>query len=199
VETRREPLTSFRIGTTSRNFSRRVQVQVEHVNGVNREWRTIGENTLSRIDFGMQHREELAVSIPESRQTSYRILIENRDSPPLKIDAVGAEGPVYEAVIFADPGGQYSLAYGDARATAPEYDLAALRSLLESGVEPLRASLGSAQPTAAAGQPRPTSWADLLNNPALLISLVVVLVIALGWGLYHAVKRVDSLPKDGGA
>jgi hypothetical protein len=198
VETRREPLVAFSIETSSRNFSRRVEVQIEHVNGVNHEWRTIGENTLSRIDFGTQHREELTVGIPETRETTYRIVIENRDSPPLRVDGVAAEGPVYEAVVFADPDGKYFLAYADAQAQAPEYDVAALHTLLGSGVRPVRASLGAEQPTAAAGQPRPTSWADLLNNPALLISLVVVLVLALGWGLYHAVQRVDSLPKDGG-
>jgi hypothetical protein len=199
VETRREPLTSFTIETPSRNFSRRVEVQIEHVEGVRREWRPIGENTLSRIDFGSQHREELKISFPETRQTTYRILIDNRDSPPLKIEGIAPEGIVYEAVIFAEPAGQYTLAYADEKATAPEYDVAALQTLLNTGVPPQRATLGTEQPTPAAGQPRPIAWADLLNNPALLISLVVVLVIALGWGLYHAVKRVDSLPKDGNA
>jgi hypothetical protein len=48
----------------------------------------------------------------------------------------------------------------------------------------------------ASGPPRPTSWRDLVNNPALLISVLVGLIIALGWALYQAVKRFDSLPRD---
>lgn len=194
---RREPLTSLTLKTSSRNFSRRARVQIEHVDGVRHEWLTIGENTLSRIDFGAEHREELKVTFPETRAAAYRIVIDNRDSPPLSVEGVTAEGPVYEAVIFADPEAEYSLAYGDEQAQAPEYDVAALQTLLDSGVAPVRASLGIEQPLAAG--PRPASWSDLLNNAPLLISLVVVLVIALGWGLYQAVKRVDSLPKDGGA
>ena len=196
IGTRREPLTSFTIVTPSRNFSRSARVQVEHADGVIREWRTIGHGTLSQLDFAGRHREQRKIMFPETRQQRYRLVISNRDSPPLQIDGVVAEGAVYEVVAFAGPDAAYSLAYGDVHAEAPHYDVAALTTLLGSGVQPLTAQLGPAQPIQAAARPRKFGPADVLNHPAVLVGLVVVLVIALGWGLYRAARRVDSLPKD---
>ena len=198
VETRREPLTSFAIETSSRNFSRRVRVKVEDVDGVIRRWRSIGEKSLSRIDFASMYREELQISFPETRQKTYRIIIENRDSPVLKIDGVRAEGIVHEIVTLAQPAAVYALAYADEKAVAPHYDVAALQTLIDSGIKPLQVGLGSEQTIPASGKARPASWDEFVNSPALLISLVVILVIALGWGLYLAARRVDSLPNDGG-
>ena len=124
-------------------------------------------------------------------------MIENRDSPPLTIDGLAAEGKAFELVMFAQPAGEYTLVYADAHADAPQYDVAALQTLLDSGIQPLQAKLDSQQTSQQtipiAILPRRRNWGDLINNPALLISLVVVLVVALGWGLYQASRRIDSL------
>ena len=193
IETQREPLTTFRLETPSRNFSRRAEVQVEFVSGVRTEWRPIGAGTLSRIDFQSIQQDELELQFPETRAARYRIVIDNRDSPPLQVDGVAATGVVYEAIYFAAADGAYTLAYGDEQAKAAQYDVAALQSLLNTGIQPLLARLGPETAAPAAG-PRPTNWKELVNNPALLITIVVVLVLALGWALYHAVKRVDATP-----
>lgn len=195
IETQREPLTSFRLETPSRNFSRRVIVQVEYVDGVRQEWRALAEATLLRIDFRNLSREELVVTFPQTRADRYRLVIENRDSPPLEVTGIAAEGTVYEAVFFAEPEREYRLAYGDELALAPHYDVAAIEALLLQGVEPQPAALAAEQPLSAAG-PRATTFRDLLNSKPLLIGLVIVLVLSLGWGLYHAVQRMETLPKN---
>ncbi len=195
VTTRREPLTLFRLQSPSRHFSRRAEVQVESVDGARPAWRTIGEATLSRIDFQSLQQEQLEVRFPETRAERYRIVIDNRDSPPLEVSGVTAEGTVYEVLFFAEGDGEFTLAYSDERAAAPQYDVAAIQTVLQSGIEPQVAALGAEQAAPEAG-PRPTTLADLINNPALLISVVVVLLLALGWGLYQAVQRVNSLPPE---
>lgn len=198
VTTRREPLTLFRLQTPSRHFSRRAEVQVESVDGARSAWRSIGEATLSRLDFQSLQQEELEIRFPETRAERYRIVIDNRDSPPLEVSGVTAEGTLYEVLFFAEGNGELTLAYSDERAAAPQYDVAAIQTVLQSGIDPQVAALGAEQVAPEAG-PRPTTWADLINNPALLISVVVVLLLALGWGLYQAVQRVNSVPPEDNA
>lgn len=192
VDTRRQPLTSLELETPDRNFSRHAVVEVEMAQGVTRNWQKIGEATLSRVDFKSLKRDELSISFPESRQAQYRIVIDNRDSPPLTVAGISAEGNVYEVLYLAEPDGHDQLIYGAADAERAAYDTAAIQELLRNGFQPSRAELGTEGPSA--GGPPPFKWSKLLNNPLLLGGAVIVLVIALGWGLYRAVKRMDKLP-----
>lgn len=194
VDTQRQPLTSLKLETADRNFSRHAAVEVEKVQGVKKTWHKIGEGTLSRIDFKNLKREELAIAFPETRQTQYRIIIDNRDSPPLAVSGINAEGNVYEALYLAAPDRHDKIVYGAKDAERATYDTAAIQELLSKGFQPSRAELGPEGPSA--GVPAPFKWSKLLNNPLLLGGAVTVLIILLGWGLYGAVKRMDKLPGD---
>lgn len=192
VDTRREPLTSLRLETSDRNFSRHADVEVERVEGVQRSWRKIGEATLSRVDFRNLKREELSITFPESRHALHRIVIENRDSPPLKVSGVVAERNVYEVVYLAGPDRRDHLVFGDPDAERAAYDTAAIEELLRSGVQPTEAELGTVG--SGVGKPSAVKWSKLIGNPLVLGGIVVVLVIVLGWGLYRATQRIDTLP-----
>ena len=48
----------------------------------------------------------------------------------------------------------------------------------------------------ATGRVSPFRWSGLLNDRRLIIGVIALLVVALGWGLYHAVQRMDDMPKD---
>ena len=200
VDMQRQPLTSLKLETPDRNFSRHAVVEVEKVQGVKKTWQKVGEGTLSRVDFKNLKREELAISFPESRQTQYRIVVDNRDSPPLAVSGIKAEGTIYEAVYLAAPDKHDSpdrhdrIVYGAIDAERATYDTAAIQELLGKGFRPSRAELGPEGPSAVG--PAPFKWSKLLNNPLLLGGAVTVLVILLGWGLYGAVKRMDKLPGD---
>lgn len=195
VASRREPLTALRLETDTRNFSRRARVEVEQVQGVQRRWRPIGQATVSRLDFRDLDREELAVSFPESREAEYRIVIENRDSPPLPVTGIEAEGDVYEAVFLAAPQQDYRLLYGSPDAEPPSYDVAAVTASLGEGYNPVSASLGEQTEISGAAEGAWT-FSRLLNNTPLLIAAVVVLVIGLGWGLFQASRRISDLPEE---
>ena len=194
VEANREPLTSFTLETSARNFSRRAAVEVEEKRGVQTSWRTIGANTLSRIDFKGLKQEQLAIEFPESRRDAYRMAIENRDSPPLDVTGITAQGNEYEIVFLASPDTRYQLVYGSADAEPPRYDTAAITQVLSEGFRPAQAELGPLVP--GMSQPATLRLSDLLNNRPLLFGAIALLVIALAWGLYHAMKRVDNLPSE---
>lgn len=195
VDTHREPLTALKLRTTTRNFGRRAQVEREVVRGVQREWRPIGSATISQLDFRNLEREELAVSIPESRESAYRFVIENRNSPPLAVDGIVGEGNVYELVFLATPRSEYRLAYGNPDAEPPSYDVAAITASLAEGYKPVQATLG--QPIEMHGAAEGAwSLSTLLNDTRFLVAAIVVLVIGLGFGLYHAGRRLSDLPEE---
>ncbi|MEZ6051149.1 MAG: DUF3999 family protein [Planctomycetaceae bacterium] len=196
VEMGREPLTAFIVDVADRNFSRQASVEVEESNGVRTSWRTIGEATLSRIDFQSLHREQPRIRFPQSRQATYRIVIENRDSPPLEVTGMSAEGVVDELVFLATPDQQYTLLYGSETAELALYDTAPIKELLTSGFEPTRIELNNQQPLADGVRPSPFRWSDVINNPVVLTIVIGILTIALGYSLYQTARQIDNEPTD---
>ena len=191
VGMREEPLTSLTIETTERNFSRQATVEVEDVEGIRRNWRPIAKATLTRIDFKNLQREHLSADFPESRQRKFRIVIENRDSPPLNITGITARGNVYEVIFLAVPERSFHLVYGDAEAKPAEFDTQALRELLQAGYLPRSADLGEQERHETTGT---SQWPAILNNRIFLTGVIAVLAIILGAVLYHASRRLDHMP-----
>lgn len=146
------------------------------------------------VDFKNLKREELSISFPESRHEQYRLVIENRDSPPLNVEGIEAEGDVYEAVYLGAPNKHYQLVYGAPDAERPAYDTAAIQELLGKAFQPSPAELGAERPFAAG--PAPVNWTRLLSNRPVLWGVITVMVIALGWGLYQAAQRTAKLPEN---
>lgn len=204
---RREPLTSFKLVTSSNNFSRQAAVQIEETHGTETSWHTIGSATLSRLAFGKLKREDLTIDFPETRADKYRIVIENRASTPLAVTAVEAEGDQYQLVFLASPPAQadnskvkpasYELRYGSDKAAAPDYDVAAITASLADGYQPKTVALG--QQIAVASEPFAETFdvRKLLNDGRFLGVVAVILVAALAWGLLSAGRRLDNLPHDG--
>jgi hypothetical protein len=199
VHTRREPLTGFHLETSSRNFSRRVAVQVPLAQGMRTQWHDIGTGTISRMDFRDLHRDELLVSFPEARHEEYRIVIDNGDNPALAVTGVRGEGNAYQALFLAAPGVAYHLSYGSEAAKAPSYDTATLRESLARGYQPVAVRLSSQTTQSAAGAPTGIVMRRVLNNPFVLGGVILVLVAVLVWGLYRAGRRIDRLPKEPGS
>jgi hypothetical protein len=198
VHTRREPLTGFHLETASRNFSRRVAIQVPVVKGVRTEWHDVATATISRIDFRDLHREELMIPFPETRQELYRIVIDNGDNPTLEITGIRGEGNTYRLLLLAMPDVDYRLFYGSEMAKARRYDTAAMRESLGGGYQPITARLSEQLANPGVSEPAGKAVRGLFNNPLVLGGLIVVLVVVLAWGLYRAGRRIEQLPKDPG-
>ena len=192
LDSRREPLTSLALVTDARNFSRAVEIEVEREQGGRNTWQTVASGNVSRIDVRKLDRTNLKISIPETRQPRYRVVIENRDSAPLTISGVTARGSVYEVVFLADPKVEYRLAYGSSDIDPPNYDTAALTASLGEGYIPLAAGLDDQRLLSgdvATGEP---FFKRLINDKRLLTIVIALLVILLGLGLYQATRRVNS-------
>lgn len=190
ITTHREPLTELVLQTSSRNFSRLCTVEVEVQQGVKKTWQPVASATLSRMDFKSLKRETLSITFPESRQISYRLVIENRDSEPLEVTGIDAIGNVYEVAFLAAAKSPYQLLYGNPEAPEPQYDSATLETLLRE-YSPEPTTLGPevlAGPVTAPG----FKLSSLVNDPRILTMIIGVLVVALGWGLYSATKRLEN-------
>jgi len=84
------------------------------------------------------------------------VLVDNGDSPPLRIAAVRAtRRPVY-AVFLAPQGGPYRLLTGNPHCSAPRYDVAALGPRLkDAAVTPIRLTAPADNPAYAPAEPLP--------------------------------------------
>src|SRR5690606_25299974 len=89
------------------------------------------------------------------------------------------------------PENRYRLLYGDADARAVELDTAALSELLQSGFPTAAAALDEQLPLADTVEDAPR-WRELWTHPAALVSIIALLVVILGLGLYHAARRIDE-------
>jgi len=60
----------------------------------------------------------------------------------------------------------------------------------------MRGYLGDQIESPGATEESGWSFLRLVNNPWLLGGVIVVLVVALGWGLYAATRRLGSIPDE---
>jgi hypothetical protein len=157
-------------------------------------WRTLGTATLSRVRFGNYARDELRISFPETRSESYRLVIDNGDSPALAIDGVRAEGNIYAVTFLVTPDSSCRLFYGSASAAKPQYDLATVLGLLRGGPEPVTGDLGD--PVENPEFRAAPSWLGRLGSNWFFGIVVTAMVLVLGWGLFRAGRQVGKLPID---
>ncbi len=117
----------LRLRTATGAFHRHVMVWDE---GSGAEATPLGERELLRID-AIVPVEVTDLALRPARGDRLRMVIENRDSPPLEGIEVAAEVP-QPVLFFSLPEGvrQAILRFGGARAHRPDYDLAALAPAL---------------------------------------------------------------------
>ncbi len=195
VATRREPLVELILATSSRNFSRQAVVQAPVKRGIRTEWVEVGRGEVSLLDFGGYYRQRLGIAFPQRREAQYRIVIQNEDNPPLAITGVAARGNVYRVVFLAAAKESYRLCYGSEEADPPRYDVAAVLAPLRQSGAASEARLGAEIANLAVAAASAPTWRGLVNNALFLGGAIVVLVVVLGWALYHAARRINELPK----
>lgn len=194
ITTRREPLTQFTLTTGSRNFSRPVEVEVPYTAEGRTKWRPLVAGTLANIQFQAYRRNDLTITFPEERQTEFRLIIRDADNPPLEIQGVEAAGSLYRALVLAAPQRKYLVYYGSEAVDAPDYDLEAVLAPVRRGLQPLAWTLGPQEPNPEWRQGAGPFWKHLLNNRTFFVGAVIAMVAVLGWGVFHAMKRVEQLP-----
>lgn len=194
VNTQREPLTGFRLQTTSRNFHREATVQIPVQHGIDTRMQHIGEATLESVHFQDINREQNALAFPEQRHDRYQIVIRNQDNPPLAIQTITGIGNGYHLVFLPLQGKTYTLRYGSRQAKQPHYDTAPIREFLRRGYKSTPAALGPEESSAPVSES--FDFTRLLNSQFFLGAVVMLMVAVLAWSLIRAGKRIDQFPKD---
>ncbi|MEI8242140.1 MAG: hypothetical protein WCI17_02615 [bacterium] len=191
VETGRLPLNRLVLTSRSKNFSRRVRVQIPVVeNGVS-QWRDLAEARVQEVDLPGFTRSERELNFPEQRVEKLRVTVVNGDNPPLADVSLRGFGPVYQVVWLADPGRTYRLLYGGENLQAPVYDLDAVLTPIRQGLQPAACTLGAPRENAAYKPARAGCYA-WLNKPAFLTGTIILAALALLAVLARSLKRVDA-------
>jgi hypothetical protein len=188
ISTRYEPVTEMKLVTGEENFSRAVAVQAEVEDSQGRsDWRTIATGTLVRYSVGAIRRDEAKIDLPATYANRYRLVIENRDSPPLEITGVELQGPVMEIVFLAEPNKTRRLEYGNPEISAGQYDTGALTAALAINPATIAAELQAPRENTSA--PVGRMWKPW-EDRRVLAGTGLALALLLGWGLVQASRRV---------
>lgn len=191
--TRRAPVTGLKIITDARNFSRAISIENEvTTEDESPAWHPLTKGTVTRFAVGSLERDETSLSLPENRSGRYRVIIDNRDSPPLVIEAITATGPKYQLAFLASPGETYRVDYGSADAKAGQYDTAALKATLQQMESPLDATLQD--PKQNLNAPVHRTW-RFWNDPRVLIGTIIFLTAILAWVLFQTGRRLSDAVK----
>ncbi|HUL74403.1 MAG TPA: DUF3999 family protein [Vicinamibacterales bacterium] len=148
------PISEVRFEAAQDAFYRPVSVEASDDG---ERWSYVASGEIVRATEGGKPRASLAVEFPERGSGHWRVTVHNRSDAPL----VGLGATLYTTprhVVFRqEPGQSYRLLYGNARATAPQYDLA--RSIDPALVASAsRVSLGPAVENATYANPAP--WTE---------------------------------------
>jgi len=189
-DTGRVPVTALKIVCGSSNFSRAMRFERSAEGAGDDEWQRVMSSNISSIDAGgfKQNGTEIQLGCVV-RSGRCRIVIENRDSPPLNITGVEVQGEIHEALFFPEAAAVFSVMYGAEGLAAPVYDIAEVLAKVE-GADVTLFSLG---------QQRDNPQYDVLERQpikgrALLIVAILLMVLVLGWIISRAVKRLDAAP-----
>lgn len=91
--------------------------------------------TLFRLKHEGYTGEELDIPVHQiANRREVELMIQNGDSPPLRIDGIEATRHPLPLVFQADAAGEWTLHIGNAQAPAPSYDIAALADHLSQAV-----------------------------------------------------------------
>jgi hypothetical protein len=113
-----------------------------------------------------------------------KIIIENRDNKPLQIDSIAAKGNVYSLVCrFTEPA-TYYLAYGNALASRPDYDIDYFADMIPKQLKILQ--LGEEQ---LSGEKNVQKTEPLFKNKIWLWTVMALIIVLLGWFSVSMIRK----------
>lgn len=183
--TNQVPVSEVRFAVEQAQFHRPVEVWAsddgEH-------WTLAGAGDIHRYSTpgSNQPQASLTVEFSEARGRYWRVVVHNRNDPPLEGLTVELYGTPRQVVFQQEPQRSYRLLYGNERAEAPQYELARLARLGDGQADP--AEFGKAVGGAVGTEEVNTAWVDprpwserhpLVLWVALGIAVVVLALLAI--------------------
>lgn len=175
------PLASFNFETSQPEFYRAVRILTSSDKN---EWQPAGGGEIHRYLAAGKTEESLVVTCYESWGPRYwRVEVLNANDAPLSAVRLSVAMPVRFVLFHPSPNRSYRLIYGNARANAPQYDLA--RTLQIPAMEAmLRSGLGAEEVTSNYADPRPFTE----RHPSLLWTALGLAVLLLGTAALRALR-----------
>lgn len=192
-DARRTPVSSLRLLTASRNFSRRFTLYtLDPDAGIPTPPRSeLARGTLTRFAFRSLVQDSTEITFPENRGPVYELEIENGDNPALEIAGVSLKGPEYQILYFSQPDFPCRLFFGDADARKADFDVSVIQTALDRGLMAVNLpELGPAR--ANPDRSKGASTGFRFNKKAALIGAMVIMVLVLGAALFKAARRMES-------
>jgi hypothetical protein len=152
------------------------------------EWQPAGGGEIHRYTVSGKVEESLGVQCYESWGSRFwRVEVLNLNDAPLTAVRLSVALPVRYALFRPLPSRSYRLLYGNARATAPQYDLAKTLQIpaMDAIAHP---ELGNPEPTSNYADPRPFTE----RHPNLLWAALAIAVLMLGYAALRALRNPVS-------
>ena len=137
--------------------------------------------------------DSLEVAFPESTHRYFRLVIQNRDDPPLTVDEIAFSGIDRKVLFLAQPGTSYALYYGNEAARAPSYDLARLLPYLDTE-SPAAATFGPQQANPQYAEPQPPASEQYPWLITVAVVAAAVVVAAILFGVFRQVRKALPPP-----
>jgi hypothetical protein len=113
-----------------------------------------------------------------------RIIIDNNDNEPLKIDSVNVMGYEHELIARFNEPGNYFLVYGNKNARKPNYDLSRFSDKIPATLTALE--LGDEQ---LIDKEKINKEEPLFQNKAWLWLIMAFIIIVLGWFSFNMMRK----------
>jgi hypothetical protein len=183
---RGQPLAEVSFTVAQPTFHRPVRVRTSDDGAT---WQTAGSGEIYRLAGHDGGRERLRVTFGETRARWVRVEVVNRSDAALT-GATPRLATIPRRVAFrAEPGRRYHLLYGNARAAAPDYDLARVIS----GADLEGAPAATLDPAVTnAGYVDPAPWTE--RHPIVLWIALLAAVGVLGALALRALKASGRRP-----
>ncbi len=138
VKSGKQPITGFKLSSTSQNFSRHYTVEGQNViiPGSEQpvvEWKELGTGMVVSCDYRLIGKKSLSIEVPESRFDTYRITIINGANAPLENIGLEASGPIYQLIMEGAQGNDLAVYYGPNKMPPVAYDVQSLVGKSEGG------------------------------------------------------------------
>ncbi|MEN6586217.1 MAG: DUF3999 family protein [Sulfuricella sp.] len=189
----RPPVSAIRFETSQPEFHRRVTISASDDG---KTWRNAGQGHIYRYTDDAKQRTELEVVFPESHARLWRVTLLNRSDPALPGLHLEMRGVPRQVAFKREAGQDYRLLYGNARATAPRYELAQLAQLT-------RPAQWQGAPATQLGPQQDNSayvsgeaWSE--RHPWLLWTALIIAVGGLAWMAINALRfgKVEAQEDD---
>lgn len=140
-------------------------------------YKTVMADVLSSLEDG-------AFYFPNTLSSKWRILIDNQDNAPLRIEAVTVKGNVYELIARFPEAETYYLLYGNETAIRPVYDLENFKERIPADLKALQ--LGEEQQI---GQGSLVQASPLFQDQRWLWAVIIIMILLLGWFSVKMIRK----------